>query len=175
MKPLSLLITAFVLSACTTTRSAQPKVPGVQPKVTSAQPEAPGATGYPSESTRISEENLMLKKAVVKLIRKYREVDKISALQEEKLQRLEKKTALQEEKLRKLEGKSARHDRQISDIHSGMYIIKDFILDEEEKAFSVEVDMPVIEDGVQGRILKPAPATKPVPSPVPKPKSAAAK
>lgn len=143
MKQLSLLLSAgLILTACTTTKHVKPKVSAVKKNSVALK--------------RVSEENLMLKKAVVKLIRKYHEVDKRAALQEETLQRLEKKTAFQEKKLQKLDGKTARHDQKINEMYSGMHTIRDFISDDSEGEFTVDVEMPVIENREQNKKHKPA-------------------
>lgn len=143
MKQLSLLLSAgLILTACTTTKNVKPKVSAVKKNSVALK--------------RVSEENLMLKKAVVKLIWKYHEVDKRAALQEEKLQRLEKKTAFQEKKLQKLDGKTARQDQKINEMYSGMHTIRDFISDDSEGEFTVDVEMPVIENREQNKKHKPA-------------------
>lgn len=153
MKELSLLLSAgLILSACTTTKNVKPKVSAVKKNTVALN--------------RVSEENLMLKKAVVKLIRKYQEVDKKAALQEEKLQSLEKKTAFQEKKLKRLDSKTARHDQQINEMYSGIHTIRDFISDDSEEEFTVDVEMPVIRHAEQNRTLKPKPTPKPVLKPV---------
>jgi uncharacterized coiled-coil protein SlyX len=144
MKKLSLLLSAaLLLSACTTTKNVKPKVSAVKKNTLALN--------------RVAEENLMLKKAVVKLIRKYHEVDKKAALQEEKLQRLEKKTAFQEKSLKRLDSKTERHDQQINEMYSGMHTIRNFLSDDPEGEFDVEVEMPVIKNAEQNKILKPAP------------------
>ena len=87
-------------------------------------------------------------------------------MQEEKLKLLEKQAALQEKKLKRLDSKTARHDYQINEMYAGMHTIRDFISDDSEGEFTVDVEMPVIREAEQNRTLKPKPTPKSVLKPV---------
>lgn len=125
MKHLGLLCAALIVSGCSSTGNVQP--------------EPADKRDYTSVSKN-SHENLMMQKAVVKLIKKYKELDK--------------KAALQEKKIKRLESKTARHDRKIKEMHSGMNTIKNFVSDSAEGDYSVEVSMPVIENRKEAKPAK---------------------
>ncbi len=116
MKSLILIGVAFVFSACTTTGSLIPM--------------QSSESSYVSTSENSTNENLMLKKAVVKLIRKYNV--------------LNEKTATQEAQIKALSRKTKQHDKDIKNISSGMDTIKKFVSDDMEEEYSVEVGMPIV-------------------------------
>jgi len=114
MRNLILLCTVFVFSACTT-ESLSLK---------------PAHKSKHASTLENNEKNLMLKKAVVKLIRKYK--------------LLNEKTAAQAAQIKALDNRITRHDKEIKSINSGMSTIKKFVSEDIEEKYSVEVGMPVV-------------------------------
>lgn len=115
MKHLILLCVAFIFSACTTAESLF-----LEPLY---------QTSY-SSTMGNGDENLMLKKAVVKLIRKYN--------------KLNEKTIKQAKEIKRLDNRATRHDKEIKNISSGMNTIKKSVPEGIEDEYSIEVGLPVV-------------------------------